>query len=61
MLNINLATELVPVRNVLNVDGLCRILGCRVSSLPMKYLDLSVLRSRPNLSGIQLLRKWKED
>jgi hypothetical protein len=40
-LRINLAkSELVPVGNVMNVEGLASILGCRVSSLPMKYLGL---------------------
>jgi hypothetical protein len=38
---INLAKlELVPVGNVNYVEGLARILGCRVNSLPMKYLGL---------------------
>jgi hypothetical protein len=32
--------ELVPVDNVDNVDGSGGILGCRVSSLPLKYLGL---------------------
>jgi hypothetical protein len=40
-LKINLAkSELVLVGNVENVDGLAGILGCRVSSLPLKYLGL---------------------
>ena len=40
-LKINLAkSELVLVGIVNNVEGLTRILGCRVSSLPMKYLGL---------------------
>jgi hypothetical protein len=40
-LRINLAkSELVPVGNVTNVKGLASILGCTVSSLPMKYLCL---------------------
>lgn len=38
---VNLAkSELVPVGNVDNVDGLIGILGCEVSSLPLKYLGL---------------------
>jgi hypothetical protein len=38
-LKINLAkSELVPVGNINNVVGLVGILGCRVSSLPVKYL-----------------------
>jgi hypothetical protein len=40
-LKINLAkSKLVPIGNVNNVEGLASILGCRVSSLPMKYLGL---------------------
>lgn len=40
-LKINLVkSELVLVGNVNNVDGLANILGCWVSSLPMKYLGL---------------------
>jgi len=40
-LRINLAKlELVPIDNVMNVKGLASILGCRVSSLPIKYLGL---------------------
>jgi len=40
-LKINLAkSKLVPVDNIINVKGLTSILGCMVSSLPMKYLDL---------------------
>jgi hypothetical protein len=35
-------SELVPVGNVENVDGLVDILGYGVSSLPMKYLGLSL-------------------
>jgi hypothetical protein len=38
-LKINLVkSELVPVGNVNNVEDLVCILGCRVSSLTMKYL-----------------------
>jgi hypothetical protein len=33
-------SELVPVGNVNNVGGLARILGCKVSSLPMECLGL---------------------
>lgn len=32
--------ELIPVSNVPNVNSLARILGCRVSSSPLKYLGL---------------------
>jgi hypothetical protein len=40
-LKINLAkSELVLVGNVDNVDGLAGIMGCGVSSLPLKYLGL---------------------
>jgi hypothetical protein len=40
-LKINLAKlELVPMGNVDNVDGLASILGCGVSSSPLKYFDL---------------------
>jgi hypothetical protein len=40
-LKINLSkSKLVPVGAVDDVGGLARILGCRVSSLPMKYLGL---------------------
>jgi len=40
-LRINMAKlVLVSVGNVMNVEGLASILGCRVSSLPIKYLGL---------------------
>jgi hypothetical protein len=40
-LKINLAkSKLAPIGNVINVEGLASILGCKVSSLPMKYLGL---------------------
>lgn len=32
--------KLVPVGNVPNVESLAFILGCEVSTLPMKYLSL---------------------
>jgi hypothetical protein len=42
-LKINLAkSELVPLVNVDNVDGLASILSCRVSSLPLKYFGLAL-------------------
>jgi small basic protein len=45
-LKINLAkSELVLVGIINNVEGLTRILGCRVSSLPMKYLGLPLSAS----------------
>jgi hypothetical protein len=38
-LRVNLAKlELVPIGNVTNVEVLASILGCRVSSLPMKSI-----------------------
>ena len=40
-LKINLGkSELVPVREVHNLDVLVGLLGCRHSSLPLKYLGL---------------------
>jgi len=40
-LKINLSkSKLVPVGNVGDIEGLACILGCRVASLPMKYLGL---------------------
>jgi hypothetical protein len=40
-LKINLSkSEIVPVGDVGDVEGLASILGCRVASLPMKYLGL---------------------
>jgi hypothetical protein len=33
-------SKLVPMGNVENVDGLVGILGCSVTSLPLKYLGL---------------------
>jgi hypothetical protein len=42
-LKINMAeSELVCVGNVNNVDGLASILGCEFSSLPLKYLGLTL-------------------
>jgi hypothetical protein len=42
-LKINLAKlEIVPVSEVGDVEGLACSLGCRVFSLPMKYLGLSL-------------------
>ena len=41
VLKVNLAKlELVLVGNAHNVDGLACVLGCGVSSLPLKYLGL---------------------
>ena len=33
-------SEIVPVREVGNIDALATILRCRVGSLPMKYLEM---------------------
>jgi hypothetical protein len=42
-LKINLAkSEIVPIGEVRDVEELANILGCRVSSLPMKYLGLGL-------------------
>jgi hypothetical protein len=42
-LKINLAkSKLVPVGNVGNVVGLTDIMGCGISSFPLKYLGLSL-------------------
>jgi hypothetical protein len=58
-LKINLAkSELVPLSVVEDVEGLACILGCRISSLPMKYLGLLFgLLSRKNQFGMVLLRR----
>jgi hypothetical protein len=57
VLKINLAkSELVPMGDVPNVDALACILGCRVSSLPLKYLGLPwVLPSRLKNLGYNYL------
>jgi hypothetical protein len=40
-LTINLAkSELISIGNVNNANGFARILGCKLSSFPMKYLGL---------------------
>jgi hypothetical protein len=40
-LRINLGkSEIVPIGEVANVEGLAQLLGCRVASLPMTYLGL---------------------
>jgi hypothetical protein len=38
-------SKLVPVGELNNVDGLTGFLGCRVSSLPLNYLDLPLRAS----------------
>jgi hypothetical protein len=60
VLKINISkSKLVPVGAVDNIGGLARILGCRVSSLPMKYLGLSLgLRTRLSQYRMVLLKKW---
>jgi hypothetical protein len=40
------------------VDGLDAILGCGVSSLPLKYLGLPLALIRPSLFGMVLLRRY---
>ena len=35
-----LKSELVPIGEVNNVHALAEILGCRIGSLPMTYLDM---------------------
>jgi hypothetical protein len=40
-MKINLSKfEIVPIGEVGDVEGLTSILGCRMSSLPLKYLGL---------------------
>lgn len=42
-LNVNLTkSEVVLVRNVPNVESIANILQCKISQLPMKYMDLSL-------------------
>jgi hypothetical protein len=42
-LRINLGkSEIVPIGKVENVEDRAHLLGCRVASLPMKYLGLSL-------------------
>jgi hypothetical protein len=59
-LKINLdKSKLVPVGNVNNVEGLACILGCKVSSLPTKYLSLPLGASfkAKSIWGMALLRR----
>jgi hypothetical protein len=45
-LKINLAkSKLVLIGTVSNLEGFARILGCRISSLPLKYLGLPLRAS----------------
>lgn len=60
-------SELVFVGNINNVNGLVSILGCRVPSLPMKYLGLPLgasFKGRPIWDGIMekiVSFGWLED
>jgi hypothetical protein len=58
-LKVNLSKlELVHVGNVVDVEGLVDILGCRVSSLPLKYVGLPLGAGlRPSLFGMGSLRR----
>jgi hypothetical protein len=67
-LKVNLSkSELVPVGNVVDVEGLADILGCRVSSLPLKYLGLPLgasFKAKPIWNGViekidRRLASWK--
>jgi hypothetical protein len=59
-LKINWArSKLVPVGKMDDVGGLAGILGCRVSSLPMKYIGLPLgLHLKQNQLGIVLFKSW---
>jgi hypothetical protein len=67
-LRINLRKlEIVPIGEVEDAVGLAHLLGCRVASLPMKYLGLplgasykAVLLIKLCLFGMVSLRKWNE-
>jgi len=55
-LRINLGKyEIVPIGEVEDVEDLAHLLGCRVASLPMKYLGFAV---GCLIFGMELLRKW---
>lgn len=66
-MKINLASELVLVGNVENVDGLAGVLGWGVSSLPLKYLGLPLetsFKAKSIWNGViekieQRLASWK--
>jgi hypothetical protein len=52
-------SKLVPVGNVNSVEGLASTLGCRVLSLPMKYLCFRwEFCLGPNLYGMLSLAGW---
>jgi hypothetical protein len=56
-------SALVPVGNVVNVEGLADILGCGVSSLPLKYLGLPLgacFKAKPIWNGVveKIERGW---
>jgi hypothetical protein len=58
-LKINLAnSEIVPIGEVRDVEELANILGCRVSSLPMKYLGLGLAIQVGGSSLCQPLSGW---
>jgi hypothetical protein len=59
-LRINLAkSKLDPVGNVINVEVLANILGCRISSFPITYLGLLLGAClKPNLYRMALLRGY---
>jgi hypothetical protein len=60
-LKINLSkSEIIPVGEVVDVESLANIFGCRVAMLPMKYLGLPLgasYKSTSIWSGI--VEKWK--
>ena len=59
-LKINLSkSEIVLIGDVGDVEGLTSILGCRVASLPIKYLGfLRELLTRLLPFGMALLTRW---
>jgi hypothetical protein len=68
-LKVNLSkSKLVPVGNVVDVEGLTNILSCRVSSLPLKYLGLPLgagFKAKPIWNGVvekieRWLASWKQ-
>jgi hypothetical protein len=59
-LRINLGkSEIVPIGEVEDVEGLAQLLGCRVGSLPMTWVCLWMPLTSPFLLGKGWLRKWK--
>jgi hypothetical protein len=50
------------VGNVINVDGLAGILGCKVSSLPLKYLGISLgasYKAKSIWDGVMVKIEWR--